>query len=80
MEEGELDPALDAVLERRFLRRGRGLAVALGDKEVEVGEGFRMFLTTRLPNPKLTPELCAKVGAAGRARGCQETMTWQLLF
>jgi hypothetical protein len=80
VEEDELDPALDAVLERRFLRRGRGLAVALGDKEVEVGEGFRMFLTTRLPNPKLTPELCAKVGAAGRARGCQETMTWQLLF
>lgn len=59
--EEELDPVLDAVLERRFVRRGRALLVTLGDKEVDVGEGFRLYATTRLPNPRLSPELSAKV-------------------
>ena len=32
--EQELDPVLDPVLERRFLRKGRQVTVQLADKEV----------------------------------------------
>jgi ATP-binding dynein motor region len=32
--EEELDPVLDPVLERRFVRKGKNLTVALADKEV----------------------------------------------
>ena len=34
--EQELDPLLDPVLERRFLRKGRQVTVQLADKEVGV--------------------------------------------
>lgn len=32
----------------------------VGDKEVDVMEGFRMFLTTKLGNPAFSPEVSAK--------------------
>lgn len=33
--EEELDPVLDPVLERRYVKKGRGFTVALADKEVQ---------------------------------------------
>jgi dynein heavy chain len=59
--EEELDPVLDPVLERRYIRKGKSMLVQLADKEVDVSEGFALYCTTRLPNPKFTPELSAKV-------------------
>ncbi|KAK9794950.1 hypothetical protein WJX73_010224 [Symbiochloris irregularis] len=57
--EEELDPVLDPVLERRVIRKGKTLIIALADKEVDFSEDFRLFCTTRLPNPRYTPELSA---------------------
>lgn len=33
--EEELDPALDPVLDRRIIRKGKSLSIALADKEVD---------------------------------------------
>jgi len=58
--EESLDPTLDNILEKNWIKSGRGFKVIFGDKELDIAEGFTIYITTKLPNPTYTPEIYAK--------------------
>jgi len=59
--EEELDPVLEPVLNKLIIRTGKWLKINLPDKEgCEYDDNFRLYFTTKMPNPHFTPELSAQ--------------------
>ncbi|KAK7201652.1 dynein heavy chain [Novymonas esmeraldas] len=56
-----LDAALDPILLRQVRRVAGRDVVTLGDREVTYDDRFRLYITTKLANPSLTPELQVKL-------------------
>ncbi|KAK3263961.1 hypothetical protein CYMTET_27268, partial [Cymbomonas tetramitiformis] len=57
--EEELDPILNNVLEKNYLKIGKGLKVRMAEREIDVHENFHLYLTSKLPNPRFPPDLFA---------------------
>ncbi|CAG2057553.1 unnamed protein product [Timema podura] len=57
----ELDPALDSVLQKQVFRQAGTNVIKIGDSIVPYNEDFRLYITTKLPNPHYTPEVSIKV-------------------
>ena len=58
--EDEIDPMLDPVLEKQIIRKGKKMFINVSDKMMDFHVNFRLYFTTRLPNPSFSPELQAK--------------------
>ncbi|KAI8801429.1 dynein heavy chain and region D6 of dynein motor-domain-containing protein [Cladochytrium replicatum] len=56
-----LDPALEPLLLKQTVRQGGRLLIKLGDTFVEYDRNFKLYITTKLPNPHYLPEVCIKV-------------------
>ena len=56
-----LDPSLETVLAQAVYHdQGRTL-LKVGDTAVDFNDAFRLYITTKLPNPHYLPEVCIKV-------------------
>ena len=56
----ELDPVMDPILERNLIPSGSSFAVVLGDNTVDWNADFRLYMITKLANPKYSPEVAGK--------------------
>jgi len=56
----ELDPVLDNLLDKNFIKQGKALKVMLGDQEKDFIDGFNLFITTKMANPSYSPEISAR--------------------
>jgi dynein heavy chain, axonemal len=57
----QLEPALEPVLLKAVYKQGTRLLIRLGDQEVDYDSQFRLYMTSKMPNPHYLPEVCIKV-------------------
>lgn len=57
----ELDPALDSILTRQIFVQSGQQVIKVGDTIVPYSSDFKLYITTKLPNPHYTPEVAIKV-------------------
>lgn len=59
--EEELDPALEPVLQKQIIKKGATLLLRLGDTDVPYNPDFKLYISTKMPNPHYLPEVSIKV-------------------
>lgn len=56
-----LDPSLEPILLKQTFIKGGRLLIRLGDADVDYDKRFKLYITTKLPNPHYLPEVAIKV-------------------
>lgn len=56
----KIDPALDSIIARKTFSQDGKRYVKLNDRNIELDEKFRLFLTTKMHNPQLLPNFYTK--------------------
>ncbi|CAN0004673.1 unnamed protein product [Sphacelaria rigidula] len=56
-----IEPALEPVLQKATFKQGNRVLIRIGDSDVDYCDSFKMYLTTKMPNPHYLPEVCIKV-------------------
>ncbi|OMJ74343.1 hypothetical protein SteCoe_26764 [Stentor coeruleus] len=57
-----LDPTVDPVISKQYFKEPDGrILLRLGDSNINYDPSFRLYLTTKLPNPHYLPEVSIKV-------------------
>nr|WAW84832.1 axonemal dynein heavy chain 10 [Halisarca dujardinii] len=55
-----IDPVIDPVLDKAVKGTGNRLTITLGDKEVDFDPNFKLYLNTKLSNPKYSPAIFSR--------------------
>jgi len=56
-----LDPSIDAILGKQYYTDNDGrLVIKFGDADIDYDTNFRLYLTTKIPNPNYLPEVFIK--------------------
>ena len=56
-----IEPALEPVLQKAVYKNGNRTLIRLGDTDVDYDANFKLYMTTKMPNPHYLPEVCIKV-------------------
>ena len=56
-----IEPSLEPILQRAIYKQGTRLLIRLGDSDVDYDNEFKLYMTSKLPNPHYLPEVCIKV-------------------
>ncbi|ORY38141.1 dynein heavy chain [Rhizoclosmatium globosum] len=56
-----LDPILNAVLNKELRRTGGRVLIKLGGQEIDFSPQFKLFLSTRNPSVNFSPDICSRV-------------------
>jgi dynein heavy chain len=56
----DIDPILDPLLSRQFVKKGKSFTVKLGSDDVDLSNSFKLYLQTKLINPHYKPETAAQ--------------------
>jgi dynein heavy chain len=57
----EIDPGLDSVLTKAIYKDEGVEKINFGDRPLLYDKNFRLYITTKLPNPHFLPEICIKL-------------------
>lgn len=57
----EIDPGLDSVLTKAIYKDEGVEKINFGSKPIFYDKNFRLYITTKLPNPHFLPEICIKL-------------------
>lgn len=57
----DFDPLVEPLLGKQIDKKGNMWTLKLGDTPIEYSKDFRFYVTTKLPRPHYSPEVCVKV-------------------
>ena len=57
----KMDPLIDPILSSEFVMVDGMKKVSIGGEYVNYSDDFRLFLSTKYPNPQYSPEVCSQV-------------------
>ncbi|KAJ4461063.1 putative Dynein heavy chain 6; axonemal [Paratrimastix pyriformis] len=55
-----IEPVVSPVLNKQITKAGPRLLIRLGDQDVDYSADFKLYLTSKLPNPHYVPEICIR--------------------
>lgn len=56
-----LDPSIETILGKQYKESEGRTLIRFGDQEIDFDRNFKLFITTKIPNPKYLPEIFIKV-------------------
>jgi dynein heavy chain len=57
-----LDPILEPLLTKQTFKQGGSVCLKLGDSTLEYHKDFKLYITTKLKNPRFARDTVSKVG------------------